>query len=974
MPICTAVQIALVDLLKSWNITCSAITSHSSGEIAAAYAVGALTKESAMHISYARGQFVMNSKGSMTAVGLGADDCSRYTSRVTQGRVVLACMNSPTSTTVSGDISGLAELESILEAEGIFSRRLRVDAAYHSFHMEPYYEPYVAWLSSNIDFKSRKHATTDSTLSKVFASPTTGGILTSCQQLCSSSHWAWSLVNPVRFTEAFNRMCLAQENVKIDFIIEIGPHGALAGPIQDLLSAPDLRDHGTQYAACLIRGKSAIETMHDMVCKLLRCGYPVDLGMVNFPTGTSGLRVVHDLPNYPWNHQVRYWSEPRHNKAWRQRSSPPSSLLGSLVPGMNEKTPVWRNIIQASDLPWVRDHMVQSKIVYPGAGLMCMAIEAALRASNHRLEKVVGFTLRDIEIRQALIIPDDTESAEAQIELRESDARELSARNWKEFRIHGVDNDNVWTEVCRGSVLVETENESISSTPRAETDYAESLDCSRYYLNIPPQRLYAAMRSSGIYHGASFQNLNLIRARRNHSLCSFEVANTAASMPLSYQDEHVIHPTTLDTVFQSVYTAMPESTISQGVPWIPVSVKSLHVAGCVSRSAGSKFQAQASIVRSSQQKTEGNAFVYDQGSNKRVITVEGLVLQSLVGATNVESQASDKYAECIDLRWAPDMTFLPPSTLQMLMNRELPEEEAIVMQDLRRASYYFLDAARTEMVGMDATCLQSHYQKYLAWAKMCCELADKNQLSSKSCEWASDDEETRTMIINRVGSASVNGEMVCRLGPHIAAILRGPKVPLEMMVQDGLLAKYYTEGLKWNRSYQQMIQLVRHFLHKHPQAAILEIGAGTGSFTRKVFKALGSELQAASYRFTDVSQGFFEGARDGLAKWEHLIRYQRLDIEQDPIAQGFEAQTYDLIIASQVLHATSSMERTMSNVHRLLRPGGKLFMIETTRDQVDVQLAFGLLPGWWLCKIPLVYFCRPRSCSMLHADAQCQSM
>ena len=148
-----------------------------------------------------------------------------------------------------------------------------------------------------------------------------------------------------------------------------------------------------------------------------------------------------------------------------------------------------------------------------------------------------------------------------------------------------------------------------------------------------------------------------------------------------------------------------------------------------------------------------------------------------------------------------------------------------------------------------------------------------------------------------------------------------------------------------------MGELVRHFAHKNPRAKILEIGGGTGGTTTYVLNALGSqEPLAASYDFTDVSSGFFEAAQEKFSDWKNLVRYKKLDIEQDSAKQGFEDDTFDLIIACQVLHATTSMDRTMANVRKLLKPGGKLFLFETTQDQIDMELTFGLLPGWCLSK------------------------
>jgi ubiquinone/menaquinone biosynthesis C-methylase UbiE len=195
----------------------------------------------------------------------------------------------------------------------------------------------------------------------------------------------------------------------------------------------------------------------------------------------------------------------------------------------------------------------------------------------------------------------------------------------------------------------------------------------------------------------------------------------------------------------------------------------------------------------------------------------------------------------------------------------------------------------------------------------------------------------------------------------------GGVTALEVMLEGGLLSRYYLEGLKWGRANAKLGEMVALYAHKNPRARVIEIGGGTGGATTQVLGALGREggRDVGSYDFTDVSSGFFEAAKEKFRDWDGVMRYKKLDIEQDPAAQGFEEGTYDVVIACQVLHATKSMENTMANVRKLLKPGGKLFMMETTKDQMDIQFVFGFLPGWWLSKFSLP----PRLSSQI-ADTQ----
>jgi acyl transferase domain-containing protein len=131
-PLCTAIQIALINLLQSWNIFPSAVMGHSSGEIAAGYACNALTAEEAITISYYRGEATKNNKqlGGMAAVGLGRDEVTPYLAK----GVVIACENSPSSVTLSGDLEALGNVVARLKDElpEVFVRQLHVNMAYHS--------------------------------------------------------------------------------------------------------------------------------------------------------------------------------------------------------------------------------------------------------------------------------------------------------------------------------------------------------------------------------------------------------------------------------------------------------------------------------------------------------------------------------------------------------------------------------------------------------------------------------------------------------------------------------------------------------------------------------------------------------------------------------------------------------------------------------------------------------------------------
>lgn len=156
-PLCTAIQIALVHLLQSWGIEPVAVTGHSSGEIAAAYACGAISFEDALTVAYYRGLHASSipviapeKKGVMMAVGLSESEAAIQLNQVSSsfGTMVIACVNSESSVTISGDATAIEELQHLLESNKIFNSRLHVDTAYHSHHMEVIAEAYRLSISN----------------------------------------------------------------------------------------------------------------------------------------------------------------------------------------------------------------------------------------------------------------------------------------------------------------------------------------------------------------------------------------------------------------------------------------------------------------------------------------------------------------------------------------------------------------------------------------------------------------------------------------------------------------------------------------------------------------------------------------------------------------------------------------------------------------------------------------------------------
>ena len=274
----------------------------------------------------------------MLAVGLGPTEAEPYLTESGRGEAVIACVNSPASVTVSGEVDAIDDIQAAFNADGVFARRLKVEAIYQSHHMGLIQKDYLASLKSELkssgDFDGVK-----------FSSPVSGDLIEFAKQL-GPSHWVRNMIQPVLFAQSLRNMGIDKENKQqVDAVVEIGPHGALAGPIRENLSLQELKMPSISYSSCLSRGQDAVQTIQSMMCFLLYKGYPVDLRAVNFLSPVSNLQVVHDLSVNPLNHSVRHWMEARLNREYRLRKLPPHDLLGSPIAGNNAMAPTWRHII-----------------------------------------------------------------------------------------------------------------------------------------------------------------------------------------------------------------------------------------------------------------------------------------------------------------------------------------------------------------------------------------------------------------------------------------------------------------------------------------------------------------------------------------------------------------------------------------------------------------------------------------------------
>ena len=957
-PATTAVQISLVRLLASLNIYPTAVTGHSSGEIAAAFATGALQLPACMAIAYYRGALSgsITRDGGMLAVGASALEVQALIDEVREGKVTIACFNSPALTTVSGDAKAVSKLQTLADERSIFARRLKVDVAYHSHHMQDIAAEYLSALEA-IDLHP-----TDSAGIRFYSSLI--GKRTSTATL-DAQYWCRNMTSPVMFYQSCQALISdgqkESSGSNVDAVVEIGPHSSLKSPVQDILQ---INESATkiEYMCSLVRHTDAVLAIQQLLCRLFTLGFALDLSKINSCNGRrAGAEgnVLTDLPAYPWTHRYALWDESRVSKNHRFRKFPRHDLLGLLADDFNDMDMRWAGVLRSSDVPWLSHHKIQDSVVFPGMGYVAMAVEAAYqRATVNGVEvtKTFRYTLREVAIMRPLILDSTIDTETCFILKAQSQGSRTSSDIWNEFSVYSWTEGSGWCEHCRGliscnddekplnvidgEVSMQNHRETLRATKRSQSDKCR--------IQFDGAGAYRKLSRAGFQYGTTFQNLVDGHAGDGYCVASMQVPDTASIMPRQFETGSVVHTAFLDSCAHPVLLATNGGSSAPALR-VPSFAKSISISHGICRDPGHSFQAYASTsISQSSRDLEASMMLFDnrEADGLPLVEIKGLTLSALP-SQNIYSNRVGR-GLCYKTQWEG----YPDLLLQSQLSEILPNKEGRFSQveRLERAAFYYIDMAVKQISDHDIDAALPHHKKQIRVFKKLLDLGEQGKLVYQTPEWLSFDETQRHDHLESVRAADDCGKMTCEMGDHILPILRQEIEPLSVMLRDHLLERFYQDCQPLQLGNARCGEWAQKLLsHQIPHMKVIEIGAGTGGTTIPILKALSDPesgvARFSQYTFTDISAGFFERAREHLSHLGDLVEYKTLNIENDPTSQGFADGAYDLVIASNVLHATTRLDETMPNVRKLLKPGGKLLIMETTALMCLSTLTFGTLPG-----------------------------
>lgn len=512
-PLLFAMQVGITRVLTARGIHFDAAVGHSVGEIAAAWASGALTLAEAVRVIRIRSgaQGLTRGAGRMAAAGVGEAAARDWIARLDLAAAIeIAGANSPDSVTLAGSQAALDALGAALADAGHFYQMLDLDYAFHSSRMDAI-EPVVR--DGLADLAPRETHTR-------FVSTVTGDTLPGTA--LDAGYWWRNIREPVRFGDAISR--LADDRVRV--FVEIAPHSILRTYVKQTLAA---RVAPGVVVPTLKRQHDSAEMLAHSILSAVAQGARVDLD-----------RFVPDaphaaLPTYPWQRE-RYWLVPSVEGYGLVNRRVDHPLLGYRL---HEHAFAWENQLDPQRVAMLADHVVDGGVAFPGAGYVEMALAAARTFFG-----TPDVAIENVEIRMPVVF----QPQHAKLFRFAIDVRTAS------FTIETRDRmtDGPWNLNVTGRLLESGNTLDADSMPEASVIARLQ---SRPALS--GDALYAGTAAIGLSYGPAFRWVRSLCVSGDEALAELEVPTALADA--CARSDYLLHPALMDSGFHPLFAVLGQA-------------------------------------------------------------------------------------------------------------------------------------------------------------------------------------------------------------------------------------------------------------------------------------------------------------------------------------------------------------------------------------------------------------------------------
>lgn len=970
-PAVYALECALTALWASIGVEPNVVIGHSLGEFAAAQAAGVFSLEDGLRFVAKRGALLSSvpELGGMAAIFATKDEVEeavREHNTASGGGRLCVAVDNGVHQVVSGPVAEVEAISKRFEADEVRVRPLR-NQAFHSPLVEPALDELEEAYRS-VNFSAPELPLVSNVTGKVAGS----------ELDLDGAYWRRHARQSVQFQTGIDTMA----DLGVDLVIEVGPNAVL-GPLVSM-AWPGMTSDGRSIQepvvlATLLRNydKLPLEEYDDGFVAAVAGAYEAGLGIAFAGMFAGESRRRMSLPSYPFQRE-RYWVEaPR-----RRRESSGHALLG-----LRHESPrgevLYETVMFPDDPSWLGDHRVFGRVIMPGA------LYGAMAASVATNEGIGAVEVEDLQLHSAMVFAeaDADEGDEARgrrVQLVFEDAEDGPSKRF-EIYSRGQGEDE-WTLHAAGALPPVDQ----SRTGGRGADFR--VEKSR----LTPQNVsefYTEKSGVGIDFGPHFRSVEALWSGDGEALGEVVLAEALQGSDLE------AHPVLMDGCFQVLSAARNASSNGDGSTYLPFGWERMWLRDILPDRVVCHARMRAS-VRSVEEDDEDEPVAETFTGDLTLYSIDGVEIGGFEGYTVKRATRSALLADTEEIddllyevvwRDCPLDTatipadFLPTPRIVVTRSRRFTEylaDEGVdagsrqaLLTDLERLSWSYALAtleklgwerekgAEVELEGLRELLgvLPEHSRLF----RRLFELLERAGVAKSSGDQfvvvpgvqdplpelmpAAVDEFAEEML-RKYEHGSTEVGLFRRCADSLADTLRGEVDALTLLFSSGepTAADLYFNASASHASNRMLGDAVASMLVELPEGRrlrILEVGAGTGSATASVLPELPDGR--FNYVYTDISAGFFAEAESKFGGAEASIEYRVLDIERSPIRQGFDAHSYDLVIASNVLHATRFLSETLENCLELLAPSGVLVALENLRGQGWMDLTFGVLDGWW---------------------------
>ena len=726
-PLCTAVQVVLVDILREAGINFTTVVGHSSGEIGACYAAGLISAEDAIRIAYYRGLLARyasaptGARGVMMAVGTSMEDADELCKLPPfPGRLTVAACNSSASVTVSGDADAVDHAEIIFKDEAKFARKLKVDTAYHSHHMLPCSAHYLKALSD-----CQIKILTPPEDAPAWYSSVSGGdkMTTERDKMLQGTYWVENMVKPVLFSQALEA-ALNDSELDPALAMEVGPHPALQGPAS--LTIEETIKHTVPYIGTLSRGKNDTEALALSLGLTWSNLADFALDFKSYDelfSSSKEFDLLKGLPSYTWDKDRSYWYESRAHKALRTRKEPTHELLGVRIPEEAEGEFRWRNILKPNEVPWLRGHEIQGQKLFPAAGFAALAFEASrsiVPRSDVRLLEI-----QDFIIHRAMAFNDEATGVEIIIKL--SNVERVIHGNIKmataEYECLACTSKETGLFTLMASAKVQ-----ITLGKPSESVLPAKQPVSIQMTNVDVEGFYDSLNNIGYNYSDMFRGISSLA--RSKDVATGTMYSTSENKS---NQEYYIHPGPLDVAFQAVFAAI--SSPGDGSLWtihVPTVIKRIQVnPSAMPALAGLETTLSFDAVIGEKRGTgvSGDVVIYNENATHSAVQIDGLHVTPLSAA----QVSNDRSMFCFDA-WGTSL----PDAEKGFKEWQLDTSGQAAWQLVERLCLFYLKQLHETVTEEEKEDCDEHQIRLLHWAKHVIEVTAHGKHPICKSEWLED--------------------------------------------------------------------------------------------------------------------------------------------------------------------------------------------------------------------------------------------